>query len=507
MQADVRENKTRNPRLNPLRKLFKQTFIYGVATVLPRVISFFLLPLYTGVFQNAAGYGQYTNIYAWIAIFNVILAYGMETTFFRFYNKESEKQNVVATALVSLLVSSLGFLVLSWLTGDSLAAFTNINPDFIQFTAYILVLDALVIVPFAFLRATEKPMTYGVLKVLNVVVNVGLNLFFLLLLPKLATGSEGNNFWSSMYKEGWEIQYIFISNIIASAFTFLVLLPYYFKVKWTFDITLWRKMMKYAMPVLVAGIAFTINEVFDKILLTELLPPDVAEEEVGKYAACYKLALFMTLFGTAFRMGVEPFFFSHAETENPQKTYAQITNYFVILGSLILLTVVVFAEVLASLLIRNPVYWEALPVVPIILLGSFCLGIYHNLSVWYKITDKTRYGAFISLIGALVTLAINFIFIEKYGYMASAWATLAAYATMMTMSYYLGKKHYPVPYNLRKIAFYSGLALLFSGLSFYVFNRNLIAGGILLLLFLGMLYKLEGETLTKIFRPREGKSN
>ncbi|MEL6304602.1 MAG: polysaccharide biosynthesis C-terminal domain-containing protein [Bacteroidota bacterium] len=493
--------------MNPLKKLFKQTFIYGVATVLPRVISFFLLPLYTGVFQNAAGYGQYTNIYAWIAIFNVILAYGMETAFFRFYNKEQQKQNVVATALISLMVSSIGFLVLAWLAGDGLAAFTNINPDFIQFTAYILVLDALVIVPFAFLRATEKPVTYGMLKVLNVIVNVGLNLFFLLLLPKLVSESEGESFWNDIYKEGWEIQYIFISNIIASAFTFLALLPYYFRVKWTFDITLWRKMMKYALPVLVAGIAFTINEVFDKILLTELLPPDVAEAEVGKYAACYKLALFMTLFGTAFRMGVEPFFFSHAKTENPQKTYAQITNYFVILGSLILLTVVVFAEVLASVLIRNSVYWEALPVVPIILLGSFCLGIYHNLSVWYKITDKTRYGAFISLIGALVTLAINFIFIEKYGYMASAWATLAAYGTMMVLSYYLGRKHYPVPYNLRKIGFYWGLALLFSILSFYVFNRNLIAGGILLLLFLGMLYKLEGENLTKIFSSREGKSD
>ncbi|MEL6485164.1 MAG: oligosaccharide flippase family protein, partial [Bacteroidota bacterium] len=318
--------------MNPLKKLFKQTFIYGVATVLPRVISFFLLPLYTGVFQNASGYGQYTNIYAWIAIFNVILAYGMETAFFRFYNKEEQKQNVVATALISLMVSSIGFLVLAWLGGDSLAAFTNINPDFIQFTAYILVLDALVIVPFAFLRATEKPVTYGVLKVLNVIVNVGLNLFFLLLLPKLATESEGDGLWNGIYKEGWEIQYIFISNIIASAFTFVALLPYYFKVKWTFDFTLWRKMMKYALPVLVAGIAFTINEVFDKILLTELLPPNIAEEEVGKYAACYKLALFMTLFGTAFRMGVEPFFFSHAETENPQKTYAQITNYFVILG-------------------------------------------------------------------------------------------------------------------------------------------------------------------------------
>ncbi|MCL6266715.1 lipopolysaccharide biosynthesis protein [Flagellimonas myxillae] len=488
--------------MNPLKRLFKQTFIYGLATVLPRVLSFFLLPLYTSIFEDAAGYGQYTNIYAWIAIFNVFLAYGMETAFFRFFHKTEEKQNVISTSLISLMVSSLLFLLGALLVRENLANITNINVDYIKYTTYILVLDALVIIPFALLRANEKPMKYAVLKTVNVAINFGFNIFFLLILPGLAEKNPEGLF-GSMYQEGQEIKYIFVSNIIASGVTLLLLLPTYFKTKYSFNFSLWKEMLKYAGPVMVAGVAFTINEVFDKILLTELLPPDIAEIEVGKYAACYKLALFMTLFGTAFRMGVEPFFFSHANSEKPQKTYAQITNYFVILGSVILLTVVVFVNPLGKLFLSNEIYWEALDIIPIILLGSFCLGIYHNLSVWYKITDQTKFGAYISSIGALITLIINLAFIEKIGYMASALATLAAYGSMMLLSFYFGRKYYPVPYNMRKIVFYLSVSLIFSALSFYAFNRNLIAGGLLLLLFLTLVYKMEGDKLKTIFLKRE----
>lgn len=469
---------------------------------MPRVISFFLLPLYTAVFENASGYGQYTNIYAWIAIFNVFLAYGMETAFFRFYHKSEDKTRVISTSLISLLTSSLLFLILALSLREWLSGVTNINADYLKFTAYILVLDAVVIIPFALLRANEKPMRYAVLKTINVAINLAFNVFFLLVLPKMA--QEGDTgLLASLYKPNWEIHYVLISNVIASGVTFLILIPTYIKASYKFDFNVWKQMMKYAGPILLAGIAFTINEVLDKILLTELLPSDIAESEVGKYGACYKLALFMTLFGTAFRMGVEPFFFSHAKSEKPQKTYAQITNYFVILGSIILLGVIVFIDVLGKLLLNNPVYWEALDVVPIILLGSFCLGIYHNLSVWYKVTDRTKFGAYISSVGAIITLVINISLIPKIGYMASAWATLAAYGSMMFLSYYFGKKYYPVPYNMRKIIFYLSVSLVFSILSFYVFNRNLIAGSILLLLFLGLVYKMEGDKLRSILIRRE----
>jgi O-antigen/teichoic acid export membrane protein len=488
--------------LNPLKRLFKQTFIYGLATVMPRVISFFLLPLYTAVFENASGYGQYTNIYAWIAIFNVFLAYGMETAFFRFYHKSEDKAKVISTSLISLLGSSLLFLILALSLREWLSQVTNINADYLKFTTYILVLDAVVIIPFALLRANEKPMRYAVLKTINVAINLVFNVFFLLLLPKMAQ-NEDTGFLTSLYKPNWEIHYVLISNVIASGVTLLILFPTYIKASYKFDLGTWKRMLKYAGPILIAGIAFTINEVLDKILLTELLPSNIAESEVGKYGACYKLALFMTLFGTAFRMGVEPFFFSHAKSEKPQKTYAQITNYFVILGSIILLGVIAFIDVLGRLLLHNPVYWEALDVVPIILLASFCLGIYHNLSVWYKVTDRTKFGAYISSVGAVITLVINISLIPKIGYMASALATLAAYGSMMLLSYHFGKKYYPVPYNMRKIVFYLSVSLVFSILSFYVFNRNLIAGSLLFLLFLGLVYKMEGDKLRSIFIKRE----
>ncbi|SHI51016.1 lipopolysaccharide biosynthesis protein [Pseudozobellia thermophila] len=491
--------------MNPLKKLFKQTAIYGLATVLPRMMSFLLLPLYTGVLETK-GYGEISVIFAWFAIFNVLLAYGMETAFFRFYNGGDNKQKVVSTSLVSIMVSTAIFTILALLLQNSLARATGIGVEFIRYAIFIIAFDALVIIPFAWLRANEKPMRYAVVKILNVAVNLGLNIFFLLVLPKMVQ-EDPDTFFGWMYRPDFEISYIFISNLVASILTLLLMLKLYIRRDYTFDTELWKRMMRYGWPVLVAGIAFTINEVFDRILLENLLPADIAKSEVGKYSACYKLGLFMTLFATAFRMGIEPFFFSHAGSENPQRAYAQITNYFVVLGSIILLAVVVFADILKLLFVRNEAYWEAMDIVPLIILASFFLGIYHNLSVWYKVTDKTRYGAFISVIGAIITIGINYVFIPYIGYMASAIATLLAYGSMMALSYYLGRSRYPVPYNFRKITFYLGISILFSTLSFYVFNRNLIIGIVLLLLFLGLVYKLENDKLRQIFfkkGPKQG---
>lgn len=460
------------------------------------MLSFILVRIYTDAMPPGL-YGEVSIIFSWFAIFNVILAYGMETAFFRFYHNTDDKDKVVSTALLSILASTLLFFILALLLQGQLASITGIQPKYIKYAIYILALDALVIIPFAWLRANEKPLRYAVLKIANISINLGLNLFFLIALPKIvATNSE--SIFSSIYKPDFQVSYILISNLIASGITLIFMLGLYLKNTYVFDKDLWRKMMKYAMPVLLAGIAFTINEVFDKILLEKLLPENIAEAEIGKYAACYKLALFMTLFATAFRMGIEPFFFSHSKSKNPQKTYAQITNYFVILGSVILLSVVVFADVLKVIFVNNTAYWEAMKIVPIIILANFFLGIYHNLSVWYKVTDKTRYGAFISCIGAVLTIVINITLIPYISYMASAIATVIAYGTMMFLSYYYGKKHYPVPYNMRKIGFYLSISVLFSILSFYIFDRNLIIGSILLLLFLALVYKLENEKIRQI---------
>jgi O-antigen/teichoic acid export membrane protein len=483
--------------LSLFKKLFKQTFIYGLATVLPRMLSFILVPIYTAVMPPGS-YGEVTLIFSWFAIFNVILAYGMETAFFRFFNGEDDKNRVVTTSLISLGVSTLLFTILALLLQNQMAEFLNIEQRYIKYVILILALDALAIIPFAWLRANERPMRYAMVKTVNVAVNLGLNIFFLLLLPGLANANP-ESLLNAIYIPDFEISYILISNFIASGITLIMMGNLYAKRPITFDKALWLKMLKYGMPVMIAGIAFTINEVFDRILLAELLPQDIAKSEMGKYSACYKLALFMTLFATAFRLGIEPFFFSHSSSENPQRAYAQITNYFVVLGSVILLTVVVFADVLKVIFIQNEAYWEAMPIVPVIVLASFCLGIYHNLSVWYKVTDRTQFGAYISIVGALITIGVNYLFIPDWGYYASAFATLAAYGSMMLISYFLGRKYYPIPYNFRKIAFYLGFSILFAMLSFYVFDRNLIIGSALLLVFLILLYKMENKTLKRIF--------
>lgn len=472
-----------------------------MATVLPRMLNFVLVPLHTGVMKPDS-YGEVSLVFAWFAIFNVFLAYGMETAFFRFFNKHGNKAVVVSTSLLSLLLSTLLFLGLGFLFKLPLGNLLEVKESLTFYIILILALDALTIVPFARLRAMERPIKYSTIKVVSLAINLLLNLFFLSILPKWAK-NQPESYWAEFFIENFQIEYVFIANLIASAVALIWVSGLYFDIKYRFDKVLWKQMMKYALPVMVAGIAFTVNEVFDRVLLSKLLEEDVAKAEIGKYAACYKLAVFMTLFGTAFRLGVEPFFFSHAEAKNPQKTYAQITTYFVIIGGIIFLAVLAFADPLKKLLVRDEAYWDALDIVPIILLASFCLGIYHNLSVWYKITDRTKFGAYISSVGAFLTLAINIIFIPKIGYMASAWATLVAYATMMCLSYYLGRKYYPVPYNLRKIFFYGGISILFSMLSFYVFERNLIAGSVFLLVFLALIYKLEGDKLKTIFLNRE----
>jgi len=463
------------------------------------MLSFLLVPLYTtkGVLSSVAEYGKVSVIFSYFVIFNVILAYGMETAFFRFFNKESDKDKVIGTSTISLIVTSLGFFVFALIFQNQIANFIDIDVKYINLVIWILLLDALVIIPFAWLRATQRPMRYAIIKILNVIINLGLNLFFLLALKDL---SINGSFIESIYKPNFEISYIFIANLIASAVTLLLMLSFYTKVKYVFSSSLWKTMFRYAFPILIAGVAFSINETFDRILLKELLPENIAETEIGMYSACYKIALFMTLFATAYRLGIEPFFFSHAKTENPQKNYAKILEFFVAFGSVILLTVVVFSDILKPYIVRSEAYWEAMWIVPIILLANFCLGIYHNLSVWYKITDRTKFGAYISVFGAIITLAINILFIKTYGYKASAIATLIAYATMMLLSYYFGRKYYPIPYNLKKIGLYFSLSIVLSILSFYYFREIYSVGIPMLIVFLGIVYFSEKDQIKKLLK-------
>jgi len=487
--------------LSGFKTLFKQTFIYGLATVLPRMLSFLLVPLYTtkGVLSSVGEYGKVSIIFSWFVIFNVILSYGMETAFFRYFNKEEDQDKVVGTSAISLIVSSLGFFVLAYLFKSHISALTDIKEEYISLVIWILLLDALVVIPFAWLRAKGKSMRFAILRIVSVAINLGLNIFFLLYLKKWADHSA---VLKSMYVPDFEINYIFISNLVASAVTLVLMFSFYFQIKYRFDSRLFKKMMRYAIPVLIAGIAFSVNETFDRILLDYLLPEDIADTKIGMYSACYKLAVFMTLFATAYRLGIEPYFFSHANTENPQKNYAKILEFFVAFGSVMLLSIVVFADILKPYIVRSEDYWEAMWIVPLILIANLCLGIYHNLSVWYKVTDRTKFGAYISVFGAVITLALNFWLIPIMEYRGSAIATLVAYASMMAASYYYGQKYYPIPYNLKKMGLYLLVSSAFSVISFYVYRENYVIGVSLLTLFLFLVVMLEKNQIKQLIKNR-----
>lgn len=481
------------------KSLFKQTAIYGLATVLPRMLSFLLVRLHTDL-MPASNYGEITTLLAYMVFLNVLLSYGMETSFFRFYNKEEDKKSVIETSTLSVFWSSLGFLTIALLFRNTIANLIETDVEYVIYAIWILVFDALSVIPFAKLRALQKPKTFAIIKFINVGLNLTLNVFFLYYLPKIAN-SNPNSFLASIYIEDFQIGYVFFANLLASLVTLFCFIPDYFRLKWKFDLELWKQMLKYGYPILIAGLAFGVNEHLDKILLDVF---NVSKADIGAYGACYKLGLFMVLFRTAYSLGIEPFFFNHAKEENATTTFAQITKYFVIIGSLMTLCIVVFIDVLKIILIDNSEYWQAIKVVPLIVLANFFLGIYTNLSVWYKLIDKTKMGMYISIIGAIITLALNFLLIPIWSYMGSAIATISAYGTMMLISYYLGNKYYPIPYDMKKIMSYLGIAIVLSGLSFYIeiFRQTYIFGILAIIFFSYFIYRNEKEVLLKIIRRK-----
>jgi len=480
--------------LNKLKLAFKQTFVYGIATVFPRIVSVFLVRLHTdkSVLENVSDYGDLSIIFSYIILFNVILSYGMETTFFRFFNSHSNKQEVVSTSSLSIIVTSILFLLIAITNIDTISIFTGIDASYLNLVIWILFLDALVVIPFAYLRSRNKAIKYTIIKSLNVLTNVSLNIFFLIIVKNY---HKSNLLLETLFISDFEINYIFISLLISSIITLILLLGFYFQISYKLNLVLLKRMFRYAFPVLLAGLAYSINESFDKILLDYF---EVDKSLIGMYAACYKLALFITLFATAFKLGIEPFIFSQAKSNNAQKTYAVILEVFVILGSFILIAVIVFIDFLKLIFIGNPDYWEALKIVPIILLANLCLGIYQNLSVWYKVTDKTKFGAYISLFGAFITLVMNILLIPHIGYMGSAIATLLAYFLMTVSSYLIGKKHYPIPYNMNKICSYILFATTSSLVSFYILPGNYYFGMGILIIFVIVTLYFEKKTIKLI---------
>lgn len=473
--------------MSVLKKFFKDTIIYGLATVLPRLMNFLLVPLHTGRLATTS-YSDNTTFYVYAAFFNVLLTYGMETAFFRFFSKSEEKNKVFSTVFISLTVTTLLFLTLVILFNLQLSVWLNISQKYLNLLLGLLVLDTLVVAPFAYLRATGRPIKFATIKITNIFIYVLLNYFFLWVIPKFNINFPG-------YDSSDLVQYIFIANLIASIVTFLMLLPYFFKTKLEFSKYVFKQLINYSWPIMVAGLAYVINENFDKWILPYLLDKDIN----GAYSGCYKIAMFMTIFIQAFRLGAEPFFFSHSKEINAKETYALIMKYFVIVGSFMLVFIISYLDLFKLALVTNESYWKAISIVPIVLIANLCLGIYFNLAIWYKLTDKTRYGMYLSIVGAAITIGFNLFFIEKIGFIAAAWATLVAYGVMMILSYIIGQKYYKVPYDLKKILGYFFLAIVLSYFALNT-NANYYMNTTLVFLFLGSVMFFEKNELKKLLK-------
>ena len=449
-----------------------------------------LVRLQTDTLETSS-YSDNTTFYVYAAFFNVLLTYGMETAFFRFFTKNKEKDKVFSTVLISLIVSTIAFLLFVILFNSELASLVNLNQTYFNLLIGVLVLDALVVAPFAYLRATGRPIKFTAIKLSNVIIFVILNYFFLWAIPKYGIDFPG-------YNPNDLVQYIFVANLVASISTLLLLSPYFFRTKLKFSPTIFKQLLSYGWPIMVAGLAYVINENFDKWLLPELLGKSIN----GAYSGCYKIAVFMTIFIQAFRLGAEPFFYNHAKELNAKETYATIMKYFVILGSLMFVFTVAFLNQFKLLLVQDESYWIAMEIVPIVLLANLFLGIYFNLAIWYKLTDKTRFGMYISIVGAIITITFNYWMIPKIGFMASAWATLIAYGSMVLISYQLGKKHYPVPYDIGRIGGYLIVATVISALSYYSFKDNYYASTILVLVFLGLIFLFEKKEIQQLLKSK-----
>ena len=454
-----------------LKKLVGHTAIYGLSSIVGRLLNFLLVPLYTSIFTPGE-YGVLSLLMTWVAFAMVVLSYGLETSFFHFSTKEKNSHSVFSTGVLSLLLSTSLFLLFVIPQTSTIAELLHIpeNSIFVTFLAFIIAFDTMATLPFAKLRLNNKPWKFASVRIANICLNIGLNLFFFLLCPYLVHKGYSSSFLAYIYEPSFGIGYIFVSYLASSFLTLLLLLPEFFKIKLHFDFILWKKMLAYGFPLLIGGLAFVINEMIDKILLEYLLPADIANTQVGIYSACYKIAIFMSLFIQAYRYGVEPFFFAHAQKTDAKIQYAKLMRYFVAFTGLIFLGVNVYIDTIKEF-IRDESYHVGLQVVPILLLAYLFLGIYFNLSVWYKVTDKTRYGAYLSIFGALVTIVLNFALIPSMSYVGSAYATLFCYFSMCVASYLLSRKHYSILYDFKRI--FSYLFLAFGLLYFWsIFNQE-----------------------------------
>lgn len=444
---------------NPIKSLAGQTVVYGMGTILPRLLNYFMVPLYTRVFEREV-YGQVTELYAYVAFLMVLLTYGMETAFFRYAQKHDARRVFNASMSIITITSAVFLLLLlvfyvpvsNWMQYEG-------NSEYVLFIGLIVTLDVLTAIPFAMLRKLNKARRFSVIKLLNVSVNIGLNLLFIIVMPQKSAVMAEQLFGNGPDLLVW----VFISNIAASFLSLSMLAPSFRTFRFSLDLTLLRPMLQYALPVLVVGIAGMVNEVIDKIILKYLLPDSAeAMAQLGVYGANYKLGVLMTLFVQMFRYASEPFFFAEAEKRNAPQLFARVMNYFVLSCLVIFLMVVFYLDLFKHFIGKD--YHDGLGIVPIILMANLFYGVFYNLSIWYKLTDRTGDGAYISIAGAAVTITLNVMLIPVLGYHGAAWAHFGCYLLMMTASYVLGQRVYPIPYQTGRLVFY----ILFAAVLYYV---------------------------------------
>lgn len=447
--------------MSAIKKLAGQTAIYGLSSIAGRFLNYLLVPIFTRVFTDVE-YGINAEFYAYISFLNIVLTHGMETAFFRFSQTNSNK-NVFSTALISVLSAASIFLLIFGVFSEPIATLIGYQnfKEYVYLSALILFFDAISAIPFAMLRQQNKPLRFAVLKNFNIFINIGANLYLLILGPYLV-----NNYQITLpfYHPQLGITNIFIANLLASFLTTLLLLPELKIIKEGFDKQLWNKMLTYALPMLVVGFAGMINETLDRILIRALTPDKVLGMAYnGIYAANYKLSIIITLFIQAFKFAAEPFFFAHAKQTDKRDIYAQVMDYFILICLIIFLLVTLFLPQFKHFIGQD--FHAGLKVVPILLVANICLGIYYNISIWYKLSDNTKKGAQISIIGAVITIIFNIILVPQFNYVGCAITTLVCYFTMMVLGYYWGTKYYPIPYNVKKFLVYSLLAAII-----FVFN-------------------------------------
>ena len=481
-----------------LKKFAKDTAIYGVATILPRIISVLLLGLFTFEMRNSQ-FSDATDFWIFASFFNVLLTYGMETSFFRFFTRLNQDKKVISTSFTAILVSSILFLIIMLIFSNPISDFLKIKSLYFSILVFVTVLDTIAVIPFAYLRVTNRPVRFAFIKILNILIYLVCIIFFFKGLNYFFSFDPNNqSVLNSFLSPENKAIYIFIATLLASLITIVFFIPLFSKIKLSIDKKLLFDMLKYGYPIMIAGIAYVINENLDKFLLKRML----SDEIMGSYAATYKIGTFMALYITAFRLGAEPFFFSQSGQKDAKAKYASILLWFTIVGSVFFVGVMAYMDIISGIFIRREEYFTTIAIVPVILAADLMLGIYHNLSVWYKVTDRTKFGMYISIFGAVTTIVLNIIFIPTIGFMAAAWATFAAYGSMAVISYIYGLKYYPVPYKTGKIVFYVVSSTVTAFGIFYLFYDNFLIKNAILLGYIIMVYILERENLKNILRNR-----